>query len=160
MTYSPLPRYTVDGFKVVLPYDIGRLGQRLFSVDLAVGPIQVTVQLAPLLFGKPVLLALFLLTPLVALAAQGLAGPLLRLLPTLRLHQRAETRVLITGAREHRGEQHNDSSNQEQPRHQPVSAFRAAPCPGAAYRIIDVPAAGPAGESLARLTHLAPVLIT
>ena len=132
----------------------------LSPVDLTVGPIQVPVQLAPLLFGKPALLAPFMLAPLVALAAQGLAGHLLRVLPPLRLQQRAEARVLIAGTRERRGEQHNGNSNQEQPLHQPVSVFRAAPCLGAAYRIIDVPAAGPAGESLARLTHRARVLIT
>jgi hypothetical protein len=82
-------------------------------------------------------MALFMLTLLVALAAQGLAGPLLRLLPPLRLQQRAEAQVLITGTRERRGKQHNGSSNQEQALHRPVSVFRAAPCPGAAYRMLE-----------------------
>ena len=66
---------------VAFPYDVRHLGQQLFSVDLTVGPIQVPVQRAPLFLGKPPLLAPFLLTPLVALAAQGLAGPLRRVLP-------------------------------------------------------------------------------
>ena len=105
-------------------------------------------------------MTLFTLTLLVALAAQGLAGHFLRVLPPLRLQQRAEARALITGTRERRGKQHDGSSNQEQPLHQPVSVFMAAPCPGAAYRIIDAPAAGPAGESLPRLTHPIRVLIT
>lgn len=115
---------------VVLSFGVGHLGERLSPVDLAVGPIQVPVQLAPFLFGKPALMALFMLTPLVAPAAQGLAGPFFRLLPPLRLQQRAEARVLIAGTRERRGEQHNGSSNQEQPLHQPVSVFRGSALPG------------------------------
>jgi len=113
-------------FMIAFPYDVRHLGQLLFSVDLTVGPIQVPVQLAPLFFGKPALMALFMLTPLVALAAQGLAGPLLHLLPPLRLQQRAEARALITGTRERRGEQHNGSSNQEQPFHQSVSVLQGS----------------------------------
>jgi len=122
---------------VVLPYGVGHLGQRLSPVDLAVGPIQVPVQLAPLFFAQPALMSLEMLTPLVALAAQGLAGPLLRVLSPLRLQQRTEARALITSTRERRGEQHNGSSNQEQPLHQRVSVFRAAPRAGAAYRMLE-----------------------
>jgi len=122
---------------VVLPYGVGHLGQRLSPVDLAVGSIQVPVQLAPLFFAQAALMPLEMLTPLVALAAQGLARPFFRVLPPLRLQQRAEARVLITGIRERWGEQHNGSSNQEQPLHRPVSVFTAAPCLGAAYRMLE-----------------------
>ena len=141
-------------------YGAGRPGQQLSPVDLTVGPIQVPVQLAPLFFGEPALMAPVMLTPLVALAAQGLARALLRVLPPLLLQQRAEARSRITCIRERRGEQRNSSSHQEQPLHQPVSVFRAAPCLDAAYCIIDGPAARPAGELLARLTHPVRVLIT
>ena len=153
---------TFAGFFIVaFPYDLHHLGQGLFAVNLTVRPIQVPVQLAPLFFGKPALMALFMLNSLVALAAQGLAGPLLRLLPPLRLQQRAKARALITGIRERRGDKHNGSSNQEQTFHQPVSVCRGSAVPGRRvphYR--DVPAAGPAGESLPRLTHPNWVLIT
>lgn len=142
------------------PYGIGHLGQRLFPVDLTVGPIQVPVQLAPFFFRKPSLVSLEMPSALVALAVRRLLRCLFHLTCALFLHPRGKARAQIAGGRERRRKQRDSNSCQKEPLHQPHSVFRAAPCLGATYCIIDVPAAGPAGKLLPRLTHPNHILIT
>ena len=111
----------------VLPWPSNMLAARLApAVNLPVRPVQVAIQIAALLLGEPVLVALVMpaLPAAIAALSLALAGRLLGWLP-LRLRPRAEPPV--AGVRERRCGQRASHNNQQKRFHRVISNVPAVP---------------------------------